>query len=131
MKKVIILIMALIIVLGLVGCGNDTEEEDNVKQLLKQSNWWIDTLFVPNEVLGDTEMARGFKFYNDGTFYCEANDLNDVLEGYVSEGTYEIDTRNDTITMYHDNSEESWTYELKHDKILLFNERGEDILEIE
>ena len=76
-------------------------------------------------------MARAFKFYNDGTFYCEAKDLYDNLEGYVHEGTYEINTRNDTITIYHDDFEESWTYEFKHDKLLLFNERGEDILEIE
>ena len=42
MKKVIAILLALILMLALVGCGNDTAEENEVMSYLTKYNWYYE-----------------------------------------------------------------------------------------
>ena len=86
MKKVFIGILALVMVLGLVGCGNKYSEEEVQEALV--GTWTI----VTKDGLSENNI--GWSFYEDGTASSHAFSSG-------SEGTYKI--KGDSIELLYNN----------------------------
>lgn len=86
MKKVLIGILALVMVLGLVGCGNKYSEEEVQEALV--GTWTI----VTKDGLSENNI--GWSFYEDGT-------ASSYAFGPGSEGTYKI--KGDSIELLYNN----------------------------
>ena len=113
MKKVLIGILALIMVLGLVGCGNDTAEENEVKSYLTKYYWYY-------EYGGKYDMITVYQFNSDGSY---TSVLDSTLSRDFYKGTYKINTNTDTIKFRNENnSEYTMTYSLYSDGMKLFSD---------
>lgn len=115
MKKILILILSLVMALGLVGCGNDTAEENEVLSYLADYNWYY-------EAGGKYDVVYVYQFNRDGTYtsvtYTTLPTLNKRFEG-----TFAIDTNKDTITMKSSNSTKyTFTYSLYSDNMKLYSD---------
>ena len=79
--------------LGLVGCGNDTAEENEVLSYLADYNWYY-------EAGGNYDMVYVYQFNRDGTYTSVIFDRLPTLKlSGRFEGTFAINTNKDTITM--------------------------------
>lgn len=116
MKKGIAILLALVLMLALVGCGNDTAEENEVKSYLTKYNWYY-------EIGGKYDMITMYQFNSDGA-YTSVTDSTLSRDFY--EGTYEINTNNDTIKFKpKDSKGYSMTYSLYSDGMKLFSDSKE------
>lgn len=86
MKKILIGILALVMVLGLVGCGNKYSEEEVQEALV--GTWTI----VTKDGLSENNI--GWSFYEDGT-------ASSHVFSSGSEGTYKI--KGDSIELLYNN----------------------------
>lgn len=117
MKKILILILSLVMALGLVGCGNDTAEENEVLSYLADYNWYY-------EAGGYYDMVYVYQFNRDGTYtsvtYATLPTLNKRFEG-----TFKINTSKDTIKFKtKDGNKKGYTmtYSLYSDNMKLYSD---------
>lgn len=115
MKKILILILSLVMALGLVGCGNDTAEENEVLSYLADYNWYY-------EAGGNYDMIYVYQFNRDGTYTSVISTTLPTLNDRF-EGTFAIDTNKDTITMKPSDSKKyTFTYSLYSDNMKLYSD---------
>lgn len=116
MKKVIAILLALILMLALVGCGNDTAEENEVKSYLTKYNWYY-------ENGGKYDMITMYQFNSDGSY---TSVIASTLSRDFYKGTYKINTNTDTIKFRNENnSEYTMTYSLYSDGMKLYSDSKE------
>ncbi len=116
MKKVIAILLALILMLALVGCGNDTAEENEVKSYLTKYNWYY-------ENGGKYDMITMYQFNSDGSY---TSVIDSTLSRDFYKGTYKINTNTDTIKFRNENnSEYTMTYSLYSDGMKLYSDSKE------
>lgn len=116
MKKGIAILLALVLMLALVGCGNDTAEENEVKSYLTKYNWYY-------EIGGKYDMITMYQFNSDGSY---TSVLDSTLSRDFYKGTYKINTNTDTIKFRNENnSEYTMTYSLYSDGMKLFSDSKE------
>ena len=114
MKKTLILILSFVMALGLVGCGNDTAEENEVLSYLADYNWYY-------EAGGNYDMVYVYQFNRDGTYTSVI--ASTLLNDDFFEGTFSIDTNKDTITMKpSSNKKFTFTYSLYSDNMKLYSD---------
>ena len=115
-KKVIAILLALILIFTLVGCGNDTAEENEVKSYLTKYNWYY-------ENGGKYDMITMYQFNSDGSY---TSVIDSTLSRDFYEGTFEINTSQDTIKLKPDNSKRyTMTYSLYSDGMKLYGDSKE------
>ncbi len=92
MKKSLTVLLALIMVLTLVGCGNDVAEENEVMSSLTKYNWYY-------EVSGKVDLLDTYTFNRDGSYTVVGGTILNglIISTYSDEGTFEINTNKDTI----------------------------------
>lgn len=116
MKKVIAILLALILMLALVGCGNDTAEENEVMSYLTKYNWHY-------ENGGKYDMITMYQFNSDGSY---TSVVDSTLSRDFYKGTYKINTNTDTIKFRNENnSEYTMTYSLYSDGMKLYSDSKE------
>lgn len=116
MKKVIAILLALILMLALVGCGNDTAEENEVMSYLTKYNWYY-------ENGGKYDMITMYQFNSDGSY---TSVIDSTLSRDFYKGTYKINTNTDTIKFRNENnSEYTMTYSLYSDGMKLYSDSKE------
>ena len=116
MKKVIVTILALMLMLAMVGCGNDTAEENEVMSYLTKYNWYY-------EIGWKYDMIEMYQFNSDNTYKSV---IDSTLSQSFHEGTFEINTSKDTIRFKpSDGSGYTWTYSLYSDGMKLFSDSKE------
>ena len=111
MKKVIAILLALILMLALVGCGNDTAEENEVMSYLTKYYWYY-------EYGGKYDEITMYQFNSDGS-YTSVRDSTLSRDFY--EGTFEISTSKDTVKFKpNDSKGYTMTYSLYSDGMKLY-----------
>ena len=116
MKKVITLLLALVLIFSLVGCGNDTAEENEVMSYLRQYNWYY-------ENGGKYDMITMYQFSSDDSY---TSVIDSTLSRDFYEGTFEINTSKDTITFKpNDSKKYTMTYSLYSDGMKLYSDSKE------
>lgn len=116
MKKVIAILLALILMLALVGCGNDTAEENEVMSNLRKYNWYY-------ENGGKYNMITMYQFNSDGSYISV---VDSTLSRDYHEGTFQINTNKDTITFKPDDGKGyTMTYSLYSDGMKLYSDTKE------
>lgn len=116
MKKVIAILLALILMLALVGCGNDTAEENEVMSYLTKYNWYY-------ENGGKYDMITMYQFNSDGSY---TSVIDSTLSRDFYEGTFEINTSKDTVKFKpNDSKGYTMTYSLYSDGMKLYSDSTE------
>ena len=116
MKKLITFLLALVLMVSLVGCGNDTAEENEVKSYLTKYNWYY-------ENGGKYNMITMYQFSSDGTY---TSVVDSTLSRDFYKGTFEINTSKDTITFKpNDSKGYTMTYSLYNDGMKLYSDSKE------
>ena len=116
MKKVITLLLALVLIFSLVGCGNDTAEENEVMSYLTKYNWYY-------EIGGKYNMIEMYQFNSDASY---TSVVDSTLSRDFYEGTFEINTSKDTIKFKSkDNKGYTMTYSLYSDGMKLYSDSKE------
>ena len=102
--------------LALVGCGNDTAEENEVMSYLTKYNWYY-------ENGGKYDMITMYQFNSDGS-YTSVTDSTLSRDFY--EGTFEINTSKDTVKFKpNDSKGYTMTYSLYSDGMKLYSDSKE------
>lgn len=117
MKRTLLGILALIIVLGLVGCGgNDAAEENEVMSYLTKYYWYY-------QAGGKYNMIEMYEFNRDGSYVSL---VKSTISESSSEGTFSINIRKDTISFKpEDGKGYTWTYSLYNDGMKIYSDSKE------
>lgn len=126
MKKLVAILLILCLCISLCACSskNNTAEEMEVKSYLT-NNYWYQYLG------GNYDMESIYEFNTDGTYGSALLHSISFMDMYF-EGTYEINTKDQTIVMHQDGGGEIvWTYSLYEHSMKVVDSSADEYIMVE